>query len=219
MEGMVQFLLGGDAWAAAALREYVFHIVPMANPDGVFNGLGRLTAPRGADVVWATTDADGAHGAVQQAVDRVKPKLWIDLHNWQNKHVDGLLGLDPEIREHFLHYMPDQWEFGKHWSIREPSPIPETPPANGFRRVDTISLGIEGSLANIEKLYRSLSTFPRIATIEGLSLAGEGDTIQAQLDMTIYLLVEVPSPEAMGVAGVGMAASLLPIGRRPPPPE
>mgnify|MGYP000553148179 CR=1 FL=1 len=33
------------AYAAAALHHYVFHVIPMANPDGVHNGLGALTAP------------------------------------------------------------------------------------------------------------------------------------------------------------------------------
>ena len=43
MEGMVRWLLCGEAYAAQALRRYVFHVIPMANPDGVYNGLGSLT--------------------------------------------------------------------------------------------------------------------------------------------------------------------------------
>ena len=128
VEGMVQWLLSEDPWAAAALRGYVFSIVPMANPDGVVNGMGRLTAPRGADLIMSSTAADKAHRALWAMVDGVRPHFFIDLHNWQNKHSDGLLGLEPRLRERFLKFMPDQVEFGKHWHIREPRPLSPTRP-------------------------------------------------------------------------------------------
>jgi hypothetical protein len=129
MEGMVRWLLSEDDWAISTLRRYAVHVLPMANPDGVFNGLGRLTKPQGADLTWAVTPRpDRAHAVGRQAVDRVRPKVYVDLHNWQNKHQDGLLGLDPKIRERFLHYMPDQLQFGKRWSIREPMVIGSVKP-------------------------------------------------------------------------------------------
>ena len=120
MEGMVHWLLSDDPWAVAARRRYVFHIIPMSNPDGVHNGLGRLTSPQGADLVWNQSAGDSAHQPILDVAADVQPKLFIDLHNWQNKHMDGLLGLDREIRERFVRFMPDQVEFGKEWLIREP---------------------------------------------------------------------------------------------------
>jgi hypothetical protein len=65
---------------------------------------------------------------MKQTADRLRPVLFIDLHNWQNKHVDGLLGLDPAVRERFVRFMPDQLQFGKQWSIREPGPVTPQPP-------------------------------------------------------------------------------------------
>ena len=123
MEGMVQWLLSDDAYAAAALREFVFYVIPMANPDGVHNGLGRLTAPQGVNLSSIPYQPDPASLPLKQAVDRVRPAVAIDLHNWQNKHTDGLLGLNPIIRERFVRYMPDQLEFGKQWTIRDPKPL------------------------------------------------------------------------------------------------
>jgi hypothetical protein len=123
MEGAVRWLLSDDAWAADALHRYVFHVIPMANPDGVVNGLGRLTAPQGADLIMSTTAPDSAHRAIWEAADRIRPRLFIDLHNWQNKHRDGLLGLEPHLRERFLKFMPDQVAFGKQWHIRDARPV------------------------------------------------------------------------------------------------
>ena len=100
-------------------------------------------------------------------------------------------------------------------SLPPPPYTPELPPENGFFKAADITLGVEGSLANIEKLYRSLSKFPRIATINSLSLTSQGDTIQAQLPLTIYLLVETsavsPGAGAVGgMGGVGAAGGMAP---------
>ena len=97
MEGMVQWLLSGEPWAVAALRTYVFHVIPMANPDGVVNGMGRLTAPQGADLVfWPATSGQHAPGhrggdgpcEAQTACDPPQLAEQIDLRNrsvqWRN---------------------------------------------------------------------------------------------------------------------------------------
>lgn len=128
MEGMVRWLLSEEAYAAAALHEYVFFVIPMANPDGVYNGLGSLTAPRGTNLASIPYEPDATTLPLKQAIDRVRPAVAIDLHNWQNKHTDGLLGLEPAIRERFVRYMPDQLEFGKQWVIRDRTPLSAKPP-------------------------------------------------------------------------------------------
>lgn len=134
MEGMVRWLLSDEPYAAAAVRQYVFHVIPMANPDGVHNGLGRLTAPQGANLALIPYQPDAITLPLKQAVDRVRPAVAVDLHNWQNKHTDGLLGLDPTIRERFVRFMPDQLQSGKEWMIRDPKPLPkEIPDKELFR--------------------------------------------------------------------------------------
>jgi hypothetical protein len=126
--------LSDDAYAAAALRHYVFYVIPLANPDGVCNGLGRLTAPQGVDLCFIPYQPDPASLPLKAAVDRVAPAVAIDLHNWQNKHTDGLLGLDPAIRERFVRFMPDQLEFGKQWAIRDPNPLSDKAPERELLR-------------------------------------------------------------------------------------
>jgi hypothetical protein len=130
MEGMLRWLIADSDWALQALRKYEFFVIPMANPDGVFNGLGRLTKPQGADVVWASVpNPDKAHSAVREVVDRIKPVIFVDLHNWQHKYRDGLLDMDARYREQFLLHMPDQRQFEKRWQVRDPEPVPTSEPA------------------------------------------------------------------------------------------
>jgi hypothetical protein len=134
MEGMVRWLLADEPYAAAARRQFVFYVIPMTNPDGVHNGLGRLTAPQGTNLASISYQPDATTAPFKQAIDRVRPAVAIDLHNWQNKHTDGLLGLAPTVRERFVRFMPDQLEFGKEWQIRDPSPlVPKAPDPELYR--------------------------------------------------------------------------------------
>ncbi len=80
------------------------------------------------------------------------------------------------------------------------TPLPATAAPEGFMSVANLNLGVQGSLSDIERFYRGLGTFPRIATIGGLSLAGEGDRISATVPMAVYLLVEVPPTAAAAAA-------------------
>ena len=135
MEGMVRWLLSGEPYAAAAVRQYAFHVIPMMNPDGVFHGLGKLTAPSGADPQFITPATSRVQHALKRAIDRVQPALFIDLHNWQNKRTDGLLFLEPAVSERLVRFMPDQLPFGKQWSIQGPTPQPAQPPEKELARM------------------------------------------------------------------------------------
>jgi len=121
MEGMVDLLLSDNPWAAEARRDWEFFIVPMVNPDGVANGLGKLTHPRGADLQMALPEIDdGAYKAFKGAVDRIEPAYFVDPHNWQCKDIDGCIGMDVKRWTLFEGLMPQAREFGKRWFWREP---------------------------------------------------------------------------------------------------
>jgi len=92
-------------------------------------------------------------------------------------------------------------------SFPAPPNVPPPAPPSGFLQIpggQQISLTVEGSLASIEKFYKSLRNFPRVVTVSSLSLSGEGDTITAQVPLTFYLLAEVPAGAAPAAAGSGM---------------
>jgi len=122
MEGMVNYLLDDNPWAAAARRDWEFYIIPMANPDGVANGLGKLTTPAGRDVQWALPGSDDpTYVTLMQGIKRVRPAHVVDLHNWQAKDIDGAVGMDAERWQRLQEFLPPVRSFGKRWWWRGPS--------------------------------------------------------------------------------------------------
>jgi hypothetical protein len=104
-------------------------------------------------------------------------------------------------------------------SFPAPPMTPPAAPASGFLQEpgnQTINLTVRGSLANIERLYRSLPNWPRVVTVGSLSLTGEGDNLTATVPLTFYLLVEVPpgvAAAAAPAAGGGPGgAGMMPMG-------
>lgn len=95
-----------------------------------------------------------------------------------------------------------------------PSLTPPNVPASGFLQVpegQVLNLTISGSMANLEKLYKSLDKLPRVATIGGLSLSGSGDRLTAQVPLSLYIIVEgaeAVAPAAPAAAAGGMGGGM-----------
>ncbi len=105
-------------------------------------------------------------------------------------------------------------------SFPAPPSVPPPAPSSGFLQIpegQDITLAVEGSLTEVEKLYRSLRDFPRVTVVSSLSLTGVDDTISAQLPLTFYLLVEVPEGAAAAPMGFG-PGGMGPPGMGPPMP-
>ncbi len=116
-EGMIDFLLSDDELARYFRASFRFHFLPMTNPDGVYNGMSRLTAPRGADLNRTIKQDDDAWRALKDYVDKVKPGLLLNIHNWMSKNQDGLLANTQHFAEKFKKLMPDQHQDGKFWKV------------------------------------------------------------------------------------------------------
>ena len=117
VEGIMDLLLSDNEQSRLLHREFDVYVIPMANPDGVHNGMSRLTSERGANLNRLITRADAAHLAVQNALDRVRPNVYLNIHNWQIKDIDGLLVIEPAIAAAIMARMPDDVAHGKKWFV------------------------------------------------------------------------------------------------------
>ena len=88
VEGMIEYLLSENNGAAEARKDFVYKIIPMMNPDGIYNGITRYNSNR-ADLnsIWLKEDIKQPE--VSQVKDWVNEwynsgnqiDLFIDVHN------------------------------------------------------------------------------------------------------------------------------------------
>ena len=119
VEGIVDFLIS-EACDFRNLRgKYNFHIIPMSNPDGVFNGMSRLTWERGLNldrINW-NPGAGPEIDIIKSALDSIRPDVFINFHNWAFKFKDGIMLHDETFAEKFITSMPDDLAHEKKWHI------------------------------------------------------------------------------------------------------
>jgi Tfp pilus assembly protein PilO len=71
----------------------------------------------------------------------------------------------------------------------------------------SIPLTVRGSMGEIENLYRSLKYFPRILTIDQLTLNGQGEELESSFTLRMYAMIETgpggaPAPAAASPGGM-----------------
>jgi len=116
IDGMVRFLFSGEPEAVELMRYFTFHFLPMANPDGVFDGLERDTAlVNGANLAQMKTAADPAHDTIRRALEAVKPRVFVNLHNWMIPDVDGLLCNDELYARRLSELLPPAGRISKRY--------------------------------------------------------------------------------------------------------
>lgn len=121
IEGMLDFLLrGDDAIADYFLSQYDFHFMPMTNPDGVKFGMNRLTSTDGVDMNRVYAGKDSAHSAFKRLLDAERYDVFINIHNWQNKFLDGVLCNERRFGELFCSFLPSDTSHYKIWEVRTP---------------------------------------------------------------------------------------------------
>lgn len=119
VEGIVDFLASDDPVAAYLNSKFNFQIMPMTNPDGVYNGLSRLTHENGLnlDRIYWNEGAGPEVGILLRNLDIIKPAVYMNIHNWAFKFIDGILAADQDIAETIPQYMPNDAEHLKKWKI------------------------------------------------------------------------------------------------------
>lgn len=117
VEGMVRFLLSREPQAEYLRSKFNFWIMPMTNPDGVALGMSRLTWEKGADINRVITVPDRAHDVLKRTIDKCRPQVHMNIHNWTNKFTDGMLCNDGVIAERILTHMSADTAHHKRWFI------------------------------------------------------------------------------------------------------
>lgn len=115
MEGILDYLL--SECPLNLLEKCRIHLLPMTNPDGVYNGLSRLTAPQGADLNRCVEQNDSAWWALKNYIDLIRPSRLLNLHNWMDKEKDGLLANTFQDAEEFRRLMPDMHKDKYYWQL------------------------------------------------------------------------------------------------------
>ena len=70
------------------------HLIPMANPDGVYNGLCRRTDFGGTDLAKQIDKTDKTCVSLVDCLDNIMPKIYCEIHNWMLPDVDGIYFLN-----------------------------------------------------------------------------------------------------------------------------
>ncbi len=118
MEGILAFLLSEDPLAKYIRSKFRIHAMPMTNPDGVHDGMSRLTWERGADMNRVHTAADKAHATLKRTIDKIRPLVHMNIHNWTHRHQDGLLANDEDIAGRIIEHLPADAAHYKRWMVQ-----------------------------------------------------------------------------------------------------
>ena len=120
VEGIVDFLYGNSNTAEELRSKFNFYIVPMTNPDGVYNGLSRLTYEAGFNndrLYWNNGPGPEAK-VLLEILDRLKPAVYMNIHNYAMKFIDGLLTCESsDFVEKIIKKLPADQEHHKEWFI------------------------------------------------------------------------------------------------------
>jgi hypothetical protein len=79
--------------------------------------MSRLTAPKGADLNRSIEQDDDAWRAIKSYLDKTRPGMLLNIHNWMSKTEDGLFANTRRFAEKFKSLMPDQTQRGKYWKV------------------------------------------------------------------------------------------------------
>jgi hypothetical protein len=118
-EGLIDFLLSDDPGARAARENFIYHVIPMMNPDGIYNGISRYnTAMEDLNNIWlddsrAQPEVTGVKNWVDQLYNSGKKiDLFVDVHNHTQFHTYNVFIFQDHTLDSLVTVM------NKYWPIR-----------------------------------------------------------------------------------------------------
>ena len=115
-EGIVDMYLQKKSdFLPETLDRFKIYLLPMANPDGVYNGLCKLTAPDGIDLHRDFDLSAPLASLLINKIDDIQPHIYCEFHNWMWPRSDGLYYLNRLQARRFLKSFPSQKQYRKNW--------------------------------------------------------------------------------------------------------
>ena len=115
-EGMINFLLSEDPEAQRARQRSIYHIVPMMNPDGIFNGISRYnSAMEDLNNIWlddarAQPEVSGVKSWADQWISSGnKIDLFIDVHNHTQFYTYHVFIFQDHLQDSLVTAMEPYW--------------------------------------------------------------------------------------------------------------
>lgn len=129
MEGIIDYL--ESTTDSRTLNEYNFVIIPMAAPDGVAEGSCRISSlENGVDLSREVNLDNRLTQIYLKLIDEIKPALYLELHNWMFKDIDGMFYLNGydsfrlknEFEKRMYAEVKKKWEIGLNFPFRAKKP-------------------------------------------------------------------------------------------------
>lgn len=117
MEGIINYFSNHESPLTFDLSPFTVFLNPMANPDGVFNGLCKKTSVDGIDLAKEIEPSDVTWRVLREAMDSVRPDIYCEIHNWMHKDVDGIYFMNWRHVRRFTSAIPSQERHGKRWKV------------------------------------------------------------------------------------------------------
>lgn len=146
VEGLMRWLVSSGPLQEQLLQDVQFVIVPMPNPDGVYLGLCKRTAPNGTDLSHeGAFRRDATAQTLMALIDDLRPLALLDLHGWMHVKDDGVGFVDEGQRNRFLAAIEQEPPFEGNvwlWSNATLRPNEGNPRLYAFRRFGTKAIDL-----------------------------------------------------------------------------
>lgn len=116
-QAIIEYLQEDSPETDRILKKNIIYIVPMINPDGVALGMNQRTGPDGVNMSYGVGTDDLSVATLLKLVEKLHPRLWVDIHSWPHKGDDGMWCTHQWVAEGLLSRLPDKTFNDYVWNV------------------------------------------------------------------------------------------------------